>query len=198
MDDEETQETVAAALSPQAPSSAGSSRSEQSEHVTKHARTNERPSFASRLEASATAVDEEAEEANRATIERIVKNPHREGAKGQRSMTEDFQQLQGLASLADAAVEIPPALQSSIDELAGMQAHDIVAKIKWPSGCVECIHGARGWPMPYCRHRTLCKGCSELLSQQVTQVGGDPSAVGGPGWQLSQSSCPECIANRAQ
>jgi hypothetical protein len=190
MADEETQETVAAALSPQAPSSAGSSRSEQSEHVTKHARTNERSSFASRLEASATAADE-AEEANRATIERIVKNPHREGA------AEDFQQLQGLASLADAAVEIPPALQSSIDELAGMQAHAIVAKIKWPSGCAECIHGARGWPMPYCRHRTLCKGCSELLSQQVTQVGGDPSAVGGPGWQLSQSSCPECIARRA-
>ncbi len=194
MADEETQETVAVGLSPQAPSSADSSRSEQSEHVTKHARTNERSSFASRLEASATAADE-AEEANRATIERIVKNPHREGAAGQRSMAEDFQ---GLASLADAAVEIPPALQSSIDELAGMQAHAIVAKIKWPSGCAECIHGARGWPMPYCRHRTLCKGCSELLSQQVTQVGGDPSAVGGPGWQLSQSSCPECIARRAQ
>ena len=197
MADEETQETVAVGLSPQAPSSAGSSRSEQSEHVTKHARTDERPSFASRLEASATAADE-AEEANRAAIERIVKNPHREGAAGQRSMvSEDPQQLQELASLADAAVEIPPDLQSSIDELAGMQAHAIVAKIKWPSGCVECIHGARGWPMPFCGHLTLCKGCSELLSQQVTQVGGDPSAVGGPGWQLSQSSCPECIASRA-
>ena len=68
MADEETQETVAVGLSPQAPSSAGSSRSEQSEHVTKHARTDERPSFASRLEASATAADE-AEEANEALLD---------------------------------------------------------------------------------------------------------------------------------
>ena len=105
-------------------------------------------------------------------IERIVENPHREG---QLVLSEAWPRTSSSSKgwrRWRTPRSNPPALQSSIDELAGMQAHAIVAR---SSGrAAASVHPRRAQVADAVLRPHLCKGCSELLSQQVTRVGGDP------------------------